>query len=151
MSAIENSNLIKFCIRSNYANLPLWMDHKFLRHLTHDYLGTFMQTMFKVLITSGSTISQQESAAVSARLPTCLRMVRWAELHDTKISAVILKLIGIDKIICMLCIILMHSPTGKILFKIIELFLEPCFNKVCPGILLQLYFIKNKSCFFIFE
>lgn len=79
---------------------------------------------------------------------TCLcEGVVLAELHVTKISAVILKLIGIDKVICTLCIILMHSFIGKIFFKITELFLEPCFNKVCPGRLLQLYGIKSKSCF----
>lgn len=140
VSAIENSNLIEFCIRSNDAILPLWTDHKFLRHFTLNYLGTLMQTIFRVRITSTVPL-------LSKKAWPCLSTAWWAELRDTKISAVILKLIGIDKVICMLCLIVRHSLTGKILVKIIELCLQHCFNKVCPGILLQLYFIKSKSWF----
>lgn len=122
--ATENRNPLEVCIRRNYVNVPLGPDHKFLRHFTHDYLGCFDANYIQ-----GAVNIQ------SARLPTCA----------TNISAANLKLIGIDKLQCMVCLILMHSPTRKILFKITDLFLELCFNNICPGTLEKLCWIKFKS------
>lgn len=41
--AIENTNPLEVCIRRNYVNVALGMDHSFLRHFTRDYWAALMQ------------------------------------------------------------------------------------------------------------
>lgn len=41
--AIENRNPLEVCIRRIYVNVPLGMDHNFLRHFAPDYWGVLMQ------------------------------------------------------------------------------------------------------------